>query len=259
MKRFLKAAVKRFRGVAASAAAAFLFAAGAGAAGRTTPTTTRATPAATSPAPARAPQQRPAFEEWVDDFAGDALDAAKWERFSFEGAGGGKAEVREGHLRLRSVNRSRAGVRSMQSFAAEGFSVEARLAKVGPQVLEPGDRSAPLGYAALTILFDGSGRNRLEWILTSEGTFEAWAVVDGRGERLDDRKLGTKLKNPVLAVVRRGDEFLFVLNGPDSPAAAAQVGVTKVIKNLPRTFRVMLYGFGSSENNWDAVRVVTLK
>ena len=83
--------------------------------------------------------------------------------------------------------------------------------------------------------------------------------MDGRGERLDNRKLGTKLKNPVLGVVRRGDEFLFVLNGPDSPEEAAQVGLQKTIKNLPRTFRVMLYGFGSSENDWDAVRVVTLK
>jgi hypothetical protein len=96
-------------------------------------------------------------------------------------------------------------------------------------------------------------------MLTSEGTFEAWSVVDGRGERLDDRKLGTKMKNPVLAIVRRGDEFLFVLNGPDSPPQEAQVGLRKTIKNMPRTFHVMLYGFGTSENNWDALRVVTLK
>ena len=126
-------------------------------------------------------------------------------------------------------------------------------------LLAPGDRSAPLGFAALTILFDGSGRNRIEWILTSEGTFEAWSVVDGRSERLDDRKLGTKMKNPVLALVRRGDEFLFVLNGPDSPPEQAQVGLRRTIKNLPGTFRVMLYGFGSSENNWDSVRVTTVK
>ena len=126
-------------------------------------------------------------------------------------------------------------------------------------MLGAGDRSAPLGFAALTVLFDGAGRNRVEWILTSEGTLEAWSVVDGRGERLDNRKLGTKMKNPVLGVVRRGDEFLFVLNGPDSPEEAAQVGLRTTIKNLPRSFRVMLYGFGSSENDWDAVRVVTLK
>jgi hypothetical protein len=195
----------------------------------------------------------------VDDFNGAALDESKWERFSFEGAGGSRAEVKEGQLRLRSAPRTRAGVRSTQAFTAEGFSVEARVGKVGPQVLAPGERSAPLGFAALTIMFDGSGRNRVEWVLTSEGTFEAWSVVDGKGERLDDRKLGTKMKNPVLAIVRRGDEFLFVINGPDSAPQEAQVGLSKVIKNLPRTFRVMLYGFGSSENNWDAVRVVTLK
>jgi hypothetical protein len=203
--------------------------------------------------------QRPAYDSWEDGFQGGTLDESKWERFSFEGAGGGKVEVKDGAVHIRSANGSRAGIRSRQDFSAEQFSVEAKVAGVGPQILNPGDNSAPLGFAALTLLFDGSGRNRIEWILTSEGTFEAWSIVDGRGERLDNRKLGTKLKNPVLGIVRRGDEFLFVLNGPDSPPEAAQVGLKKTIKNLPRTFRVMLYGFGSSENDWDAVRVVTMK
>jgi hypothetical protein len=208
---------------------------------------------------AQAPPQQPAYDEWSDSFDGAALDETKWERFSFEGAGGGKLEVKEGQLRLRSLNGSRAGVRSKQTFTGDRFSVEAKVARVGPQVLTPGDKSSPIGFAALTLLFDGSGRNRIEWILTSEGTFEAWSIVDGQGERLDNRKLGTKLKNPVIAIVRRGDEFLFVLNGPDSPPQDAQVGLKKTIKNLPRTFHVMLYGFGSSENNWDSVRAVTLK
>jgi hypothetical protein len=203
--------------------------------------------------------QQPAYDEWSDGFNGSALDESKWERFSFEGAGGGKLEVKDGRLHLMSINGSRAGVRSRQSFSGERFSVEAKVARVGQQILPPGDKSSPLGFASLTLLFDGSGRNRIEWILTSEGTFEAWSVTDGRGERLDDRKLGTKLKNPVLAVVRRGDEFLFVLNGPDSPPEQAQVGLRKTIRNLPATFRVMLYGFGSSENDWDAVRVATPK
>jgi len=222
-------------------------------------------PAPQQPAPqqpaaqGQRPAQAPAFDEWADDFGGDALDESKWERFSFEGGGGGKLEVKDGQVRIRSGNRTRSGIRSRQTFSSDRFSVEARLARVGPQVLEPGDRSAPLGFGSLTILFDGSGRNRIEWILTSEGTFEAWSVVDGRGERLDNRKLGTKIKNPVVAVVRRGDEFLFVLNGPDSPPEAAQVGLRKTIKNMPRNFTVMLYGYGSSENNWDAARVVTLR
>jgi hypothetical protein len=204
-------------------------------------------------------QQPPAFDDWSDDFTGEQLDESKWERFSFQGAGGGKLEVKGGQLRLRSANETRAGIRSRQSFTSDRFSVEARVARVGPQVLAPGDKGSDLGFASLTILFDGSGRNRIEWILTSEGTFEAWSIVDGQGERLDNRKLGTKLKNPVLGLVRRGDEFLFVLNGPDSPPSEAQVGLRKTIKNLPNTFRVMLYGFGSSENEWDSVRVVTLK
>ncbi|HST53740.1 MAG TPA: hypothetical protein VLJ61_17160 [Pyrinomonadaceae bacterium] len=201
--------------------------------------------------------QQPAYDSWEDGFNGSALDESKWERFSFEGAGGGKVEARDGAIHIRSTNGSRAGIRSRQEFSAEQFSVEAKVAGVGPQILNPGDNSAPLGFAALTILFDGSGRNRIEWILTSEGTLEAWSVVDGRGEQL--RKLATKLKNPVLGLVRKGDDFLFVLNGPDSPPEAAQVGLKKTIKNLPHTFRVMLYGFGSSEDDWDAVRVVTLK
>ena len=209
--------------------------------------------------PSASAQQQPAFDQWADEFDGAALDESKWERFSFEGAGGGKLELKGGEVRMRSVNGSRSGIRSRQSFASDKFSVEAQVARVGQQILLPGDKSSPLGFASLTLLFDGSGRNRVEWILTSEGTFEAWSVVDGRGERLDNRKLGTKLKNPVVAIIRRSDEFLFVLNGPDSPPSAAQVGLTKTIKNLPQTFRVMLYGFGSSENNWDSVRVVTLK
>lgn len=204
-------------------------------------------------------QQQTAFDDWSDDFSGERLDESKWERFSFQGAGGGKVDVKDGQVHLRSGNETRAGIRSRQSFNAERFSVEARLSRVGPQLPQPGSKGGELGFASLTILFDGSGRNRIEWILTSEGTFEAWSVVDGQGERLDNRKLGTKMKNPMLGLVRRGDEFLFVLNGPDSPPAEAQVGLRKTIKNLPNTFHVMLYGFGSSENNWDAVRVVTLK
>jgi hypothetical protein len=38
-----------------------------------------------------------------------------------------------------------------------------------------------------------------------------------------------------------------------------QEGLRRTIKNLPRNFHVMLYGFGTSQNDWDAVRVVTPK
>ncbi len=200
-----------------------------------------------------------AYDQWDDEFGGDTLDESKWERFTFEGTGGGKLEVKDGQVRIRSANGTRSGIRTRQSFSGDRYSVEARIAKVGPAMPAPNEKAAPLGFAGLTILFDSTGRNRVEWILTSEGTFEAWSIVDGRGERLDNRKLGTKIKNPVIAIIRRGDEFLFVLNGPDSPPQDAQVGLTKVIKNMPRSFHVMLYGYGSSENDWDAVRVVTPK
>ena len=215
-----------------------------------------------SPTPAPSPDQpKPAMavDEWADDFNGKELDTGKWERFTFEGGSGGTVKLQEGQLRMRGMGASRAGVRSNPTFVSDRFIVEATIAKVGAAMPEPGQSSLPPGNAILTILFDGSGRNRIEWLLTSEGVFEAWSVVDGNGERLDNRSLGTKIKQPTLAIVRRGDEFLFVINAPGRPAEDAQVGLTKTIKNMPRAFRVMLYGYGSSENNWDSVRVVTAK
>ncbi len=76
-------------------------------------------------------------------------------------------------------------------------------------------------------------------------------MIDGRGERLDNRNLGTKAISPTLSIARRGDEYLFALNG--------QVGLQKTIKNLPRGFHVMLYGYGSSENDWDSVQLLMTK
>ncbi|HEV2880630.1 MAG TPA: hypothetical protein VGX24_04925 [Pyrinomonadaceae bacterium] len=201
--------------------------------------------------PAPPPPQQPQVEEWGDNFDGQQLDADKWERFSFEGTSGGKLKLEAGELRMRGMNRSRSGVRSKQSFTSDRFIFEATIAKVETPLPAPDEKGTPLGTAVLAIMFDGSGRNRIEWMLTSEKTLEAWAVVDGAGERLDNRKLGTKLKNPTLGIVRRGDEFLFMLNG--------QEGLSKTIKNMPRSFRVMLYGWSSAENDWDSVRVVTAK
>jgi hypothetical protein len=215
---------------------------------------------AQTPTPAPQPQRNaPQFEEWSDDFSGGKLDETKWEKFSFEGGGGGKLEVRDGEVQIRSVNKTRAGIRSVKTFSGDRFIAEAQVAKVGAAYPEPGSRASTIGFAALTILFDGSGRNRIEWILTSEGTFEAWAVTDGRGERLDNRNLGTKMKNPVLSVARRGDEFLFIINSPDGKPQDAQIGLTKTIKNMPKSFHLMLYGFGSSENHWGSARVVVPK
>lgn len=201
----------------------------------------------------------PQVEEWTDDFSGDKLDEAKWEKFTFEGGSGGKIEVKNGEVRIRSVGKTRAGIRTAKVFSADRFIAEAHVAKVGPAYPEPGSNSSTIGFASLTLLFDGTGRNRIEWIFTSENTLEAWAITDGRGERLDNRNLGTKMKNPVLSVVRRGDEFLFILNSPDGKPEDAQIGLTKTVRNMPKSFHVMLYGFGSSENNWDSVRVVVAK
>jgi hypothetical protein len=206
-----------------------------------------------------APAQTPALDAWGDTFDGNQLDASKWEPFSFQGVSGGRVKVEGGELRMRGMHESRAGVRSKRSFTSDRFIVEGTVRKVSPSLPAPGEQGLPLGSAVLNIMFDGSGRNRIEWLLTSEGTFQAWSVVDGVGERLDNRNLATKIKNPTLAVVRRGDEFLFIINAPGQPAEAAQVAVTKSIRDMPRSFRVMLYGFSSSENNWDSVRVVTTK
>jgi opacity protein-like surface antigen len=204
-----------------------------------------------TPASSPQPQQQPQVEEWVDTFDGRQLDAAKWERFSFEGTSGGKLKLEGGELRMRGMHRSRSGIRSKQSFASDRFIFEGTITKVDLPLPAPDEKGTPLGSAVLAIMFDGSGRNRIEWLLTSEKTLEAWAVIDGAGERLDDRKLGTKLKNPTLGIVRRGDEFLFMLNG--------QEGLKKTIKNMPRSFRVMLYGWSSAENGWDSMRLVMAK
>ena len=196
-------------------------------------------------------QAAPAIDEWGDDFNGKELDQTKWERFTFEGGSGGKVELKDGQLRMRSMSGTRAGVRSKPTFVSDRFIVEATIGHVGAAMPEPGSSGVPPGNAILTVLFDSSGRNRIEWLLTSEGIFEAWAMIDGRGERLDNRKLATKLKNPTLSIARRGDDYFFALNG--------QVGLQSTVKNMPRAFHVMLYGFGTSENNWDSVKVVTPK
>lgn len=213
----------------------------------------------TPASPQTSATKRAQVEEWSDDFKADKLDEKKWEKFTFEGASGGKIEVKDGEVKIRGASRTRAGIRTRDAFAGDRFVVEARLAKVGNAMPEPGSSQTPLGFGALTILFDGSGRNRIEWLFTSEGTFEAWAVTDGRGERIDNRKLATKMKNPVLLVVRKGDEFSFYINDPKAAPQDAQLGLKTTVKNMPKSFHVMLYGYGSSENNWDNVQVSVQK
>lgn len=204
-------------------------------------------------APKEAPKPAaPAVDSWGDDFSGESLDQSKWEPFSFEGGRGGTLKVEKGQLKMRSVNGSRSGVRSQAAFSSDRYIVEATLAKVGPAMPDPMQTGqSPIGNAILCLMFDTSGRNRIEWIFTSEGTMEAWYVEDGRGERLDNRKMATKEKTPTLGIVRRGDDFSFMLNGEE--------GLRKTLRGAPKTFHVMLYGYSSSENNWDSVLVRTVK
>ncbi|GAC1446402.1 MAG: hypothetical protein NVSMB56_04740 [Pyrinomonadaceae bacterium] len=189
----------------------------------------------------------PALIQWKDDFDGNALDTKKWEQYSIEG--GGLLKVADGKLQMHGAGGSRAGVRTAQSFNAARFVVNAKLARVAAGIGDSGVAGTPTGNAVLAVLFDNVGANRLEWILTTEGRFEAWLIRDGRSERLDARNRGTKEKSPTLGIARRGDDFFFLLNG--------EVGLQKNIKNLPQTFRVMLYGFSTSQNDWDSVSVIT--
>lgn len=222
---------------AALAAFLLLFAAPAAARGQSQP-------------PAAGQAQPPQVETWEDDFEGDRLDESKWELHSFEG-GGGKVEVKDKQLRLRGSEGSRAGVRSRKSFTGDRFFVEAALLKVGERAPQAGEQGMQVGTGVLTVLFDGNAANRIEWLLRSDGAFEAWVAVDGRMERVDNRKLATKQKSPRLGVARRGDKVFFMLNG--------EVGLEQTVRAMGSSFKVMLYGFGTTENHWDSLRVQTLK
>src|ERR1700737_2931726 len=118
---------------------------------------------------------QPPTQEWHSKFSGDSIDSTKWERFTFEGGSGGTFKVENGELRMRGVNGARSGVRTKENFSGDRVIVDGTLPDVGQGGLA-------LGTAVLTVLFDDSGRNRIEWILTSEGTFEAWTVVNGQSE-----------------------------------------------------------------------------
>jgi hypothetical protein len=239
-----------------------------------------------APAQQRAPGRpsatpRSSASEWRDSFDAGRLDPAKWELWGFEGDRRATVDVRSGRLRLRGKVGSRAGVRTRPMFVGDSFVVEATVAKAGsivpeastpssgvspaapePEVPAGGERGVskaafqedpseqpdlPPGNAILTLLFDDTGYNRIEWLLTSEGVFEAWAVLHDRGERLDMGNIGTRVQNPRLAIARRGNEFAFVVND--------QVAFSRTIRGVPRAFRVFLYGWSSSENAWDAVRI----
>jgi hypothetical protein len=237
MKRKLTIAVRGFAAVAAIFAA-FLSTAG------------QQPAPAQGPAGAPAQASQPAIEEWKDDFDGERLDETKWERYTFEG-GGGKAEVKEKQLRMHGAGDSRFGVRSKKSFSGERFFVQASLTKVSERAPQPGEQGMQVGTGILTVMFGGSPSNRIEWLLRSDGTFEAWLSVDDRVERIDNRQLATKAKSLWLGVGRRGDQIFLMVND--------KVALERNVRGLASNFKVMLYGFGTTETSWDAVTVQTLK
>ena len=203
-----------------------------------------------APPAAQAPGAQPAVEEWSDDFDGERLDETKWERYTFEG-GGGKSEVKDKQLRMRGAGDSRSGVRSKQLFTGERFYVQAALTKVSERAPQPGEQGMQVGTAILTVLFGGNTSNRIEWLLRSDGLFEAWVTIDGRMERIDDRRKGTKAKPLWLGIERGGEQIRFRANG--------QVVYERNVRGLSPTFKVMLYGFGTTENSWDSISVQTMK
>ena len=188
--------------------------------------------------------QQPALEEWKDDFDGSALDGAKWERFKIEG-GEANLNVREGQVQLSGADGSRAGIRSKQQFSGDRFIAEATVAKI--TAVKP----QPFGNAVITLLFDDTGRNRIEWIINNDGKFEAWDITNGKNERFDDRQSSASAANAKLGIARRGADFFFTVND--------QVKLQRTIPNLPATFRVMLYGFGTSQNDWASARILMPK
>jgi len=207
-------------------------------------------PAQGAPA-APAPAAQPAIEEWRDDFDGEGLDETKWERYTFEGGGGGKVELKEKQLRMRGGEGSRSGVRSRQSFGGERFFVQAQLTKVGERAPGPGEQGMQAGTGVLTVMFGGSPSNRIEWLLRSDGIFEAWLSVDGRMERIDNRQLATKAKTLWLGIGRRGEQIFLMVND--------KVALERTVRGLSSNFKVMLYGFGTTENSWDSISVQTQK
>ncbi len=111
----------------------------------------------TKPSPSSSStQNKLQFEEWSDGFDGDKLNEQKWERFTFEGGSGGKIEVKDGEVRIRSGNKTRAGIRSKNPFIGDKFVVEARTAKVGTAYPIPGEITSTLVFGWLTIIFDFS-------------------------------------------------------------------------------------------------------
>ncbi len=187
----------------------------------------------------------PALTEVKEEFDGEALDPKKWEQYSLSGVG--KIKLEKGKLQTSGATDSRAGVRTVATFTGERFLVSTKIAKVSAGLSS--NSGTPTGNAILAILFDNGGVNRLEWIMTTEGRFEAWWMHDGKSERLDSNSLGTKEKSPTLGIGRRGDDYFFMLNG--------EVGLQKNIRNQPLNFRVMLYGFGTSKDEWESVSIIT--
>ena len=183
--------------------------------------------------------------ESKEEFEGDKLNEKDWEQYSLEG--GGTIIVSDGKLYTSGAGGSRFGVRSKKSYESEKFIVSAKVAGVTAGISDAS--GTPTGNAVLSVMFDNTGKNRLEWVFTTEGRFEAWLMRDGKSERLDNKNLGTKEKSLTLGIARRGDEYFFMLNG--------EVGLQKKIKDLSKSFRVMVYGFGTSKDEWDMISIIT--
>jgi hypothetical protein len=89
-----------------------------------------------------------------DDFSGTELNEKNGSVSALRGGNVGTLKVVDGQLQMRSVSRrsSLEFVRK-QDFNGDHFVINAVLARVGSGLPEPGQPSAPLGNAIVTVLF----------------------------------------------------------------------------------------------------------
>ena len=69
--------------------------------------------------------------------------------------------------------------------------------------------------------------------------------------REEEFQLATKAKSLWLGVGRRGDQIFLMVND--------KVALERQVRGMGSDFKVMLYGFGTTETSWDAVTVQTMK
>jgi hypothetical protein len=138
-------------------------------------------------------QNKSQYEEWSDDFTGESLTESKWEKFTFEGGSGGKLEVKTGLCKFAAQANTRRNSHKKflfrRPFRRRSPIVESRS---GVSRTRQPHLDARFRNSDHFVRRFGAQSNRMD--ADQRRTLEAWSVTDGRGERLDNKKLGTKMK-----------------------------------------------------------------